>query len=97
MFQNLDDPRLAKTLEKIWKGLDELHRLTGMEYDVEEDRVIMVNVEDDQTEEYDNMEELLMSISTLYADLSFYLDKEPYSYDAEEEAEHSEEDDKELD
>ena len=70
MYINLDDERLIKKLDRIYKALDSFVKATRLEYDDEEDEYIMKRVEDCNCDR-----EMLASIKNAHSDLGYFLDK----------------------
>jgi len=64
-------PKVYEQCKKVYKELDTLIKLIGLEYDFDSDEYICTNT--DQVDEDWCDREMLSSIDTAYADLKYFL------------------------
>ena len=69
MLNDLWDDESRMLLEEIWERLDKFHKLTGLDYNLDEEYE-MPNVR-----EIDCEYEMLESINCAYMDIGYYLGK----------------------
>ena len=68
MYDSITDGELKVTLEEMLKLVKKFQRLTGMEYDYDNDEYLMPNVKEEVDRDF------LSTMDALGGDLSFYLE-----------------------